>query len=873
MKSFLSRAKAGSLLWLFGGAVLFVIGILMTFVDVVQHPDEVSGRYDVYRYFGPINYFMDASLHGGQPPLWNPYLFCGMPHAANPQTGFFYPPNVLRSLLTFSPTPSATHYGYCIMMGLHLLLAALGVYLLTRAHGATRGGAMAAAVAFTFSALMIRRVCEYHFITTLGWLPLLLYLVKRGMDSTGVWRRLAPAVAGGLMLGAAILAGFLQIIAYIGLAVGVYAVGYRLLYPRGNKGTASLRGLLPWDAAGLVTMLVLAGLIGAALLLPAMELAGHTARQQGEAIRPYSNLLRQEPIKLIQDFLVYPGMKYEPEALRGSGVAALLFAIAGLLFFGRRDVALFAGLYVVLLDCSFGPPFPIASLLERILPFSVSAHSRAYDVALLPLSVLTGFGVDAVTRPLRSTRAGLIRTGVLAGLGIVFIVLLSRWTGPHRFLPVGQLVVLVPAGSLCVALFAGWVPVSHWFRAVLVLLLFGETLAWNEFYVPHLARRKSADAHVDVPPAFPLNNNRWVDAVSNRFLYSLLPQVNGYDPLHIERVRTVISGGERERGYHRLVTGEEPTAQNNRAYLFLKRRFWLARQYVPGPLPAKSKLFTSTTTVFLPEAEPPMPHTHMDAVTGSGVTDAVYVVKPAGGEPLPMEIPFEKGHARTLYFELPTHGIELPTGPAGCLHSVLRLSYTGTAMGRVEMDYRDRAGKRPSGFGAQFDVVPMHNQVRTLEVPLPDIPELLVVLRTAPRRTDGSLTITAAEVRCDRSDEDYLIKPVTQENNYVQVQVGPLPGARVLVFMDAWYPGWKAFVDGQPAPIMRANDAFKAVVVPAGDHQVEFAFMPTRVFAGVAISGGAAAGALVLLVMAAFGARRARKRASVSVSAPPLQTS
>jgi len=864
MKSLLSRLLRGGFLWFAGGIALLAAGILMTFVDVVQHPDQMSGRYDVYRYFGPISYFMDASLHGGQPPLWNPNLFCGMPHAANPQTGFFYPPNVLRSLLTVSPSPEATHYGYCIMLGLHLVLAAAGTYLLTRAHGASREGGAAAAVAFTFSALMIRRVCEYHFLTTLGWLPLLLYLVKRSMDAAGMWRRLTPAVAAGLVFGAAILAGFLQIIAYIGMVVVVYAAGYRLLYRSGPQGKASLRQLLPRDTAGLIIVLVLAGLIAAALLLPAMELAGHTARQQGNAIRPYSNLLRQEPLKLLLDLLVYPGMRYEPEAMRGSGVVALLLAIAGLLFTGRRDVALFAGLYVILLDCAFGPPFPVASLVQRLAPFSISAHSRAYDVALLPLSVLAGFGVDAVTRRLPSARAGLARTAILAVLGTLFVIVLSRSTSPHGFLPVKQLVVLIPAASLCVALFAGWMQASQVFRAVLVLLMFGETLAWNELYVPYLARRKSTEAFVNVPPSFPMKNNRWVDAVPNRYLYSLLPEVNGYEPLHIERVRSVISGGPRERTYHRLVTGEEATAQNNRAYLFLKRRFWLARQYVPSELPPKAAMFTSATTVFLPDAEPPMPRTNFDAVGRSGVTDNVYVAKPVGREQLPVRIPFDRGHARALSFELPTHNGALPTGPAGCLHSVLRLTYRAAGAARIELDYRDQSGVRPSGFGAQFEVTPMQEE-RTIEVPLPDIPLLVVMFRTAPQGKTGELTISAAEVRCDRNDEDYLINPISQENNYVQLKAGPLDGPRVLMFTDALYPGWKAFVDGQPAPILRANDAFKAVVLPAGEHTVEFAFMPARVFAGVAISGGTAAGALALLVAAFIGARRARAKT------PPVQ--
>ena len=53
----------------------------------------------------------------------------------------------------------------------------------------------------------------------------------------------------------------------------------------------------------------------------------------------------------------------------------------------------------------------------------------------------------------------------------------------------------------------------------------------------------------------------------------------------------------------------------------------------------------------------------------------------------------------------------------------------------------------------------------------------------------------------------------------------------------AYYPGWRATVDGQPAPIERANYAFRAVYVPAGQHTVQFVFDPLIWKVGLAVSG------------------------------------
>ncbi|MCC6177871.1 MAG: YfhO family protein [Chloroflexi bacterium] len=57
-----------------------------------------------------------------------------------------------------------------------------------------------------------------------------------------------------------------------------------------------------------------------------------------------------------------------------------------------------------------------------------------------------------------------------------------------------------------------------------------------------------------------------------------------------------------------------------------------------------------------------------------------------------------------------------------------------------------------------------------------------------------------------------------------------------LVLSDSWYPGWQAAVDGQDVPIERANLMFRAVLLDAGEHVVEFRYQPRAVWFGAAIS-------------------------------------
>jgi hypothetical protein len=79
--------------------------------------------------------------------------------------------------------------------------------------------------------------------------------------------------------------------------------------------------------------------------------------------------------------------------------------------------------------------------------------------------------------------------------------------------------------------------------------------------------------------------------------------------------------------------------------------------------------------------------------------------------------------------------------------------------------------------------------------------------------------------------------------------------ASLLVLSETYYPGWKAWIDGQPTPIHSVDIALRGVVVPAGAHQLRMEFRPVILPVSLGISLATA----ILLVIFAF-TRRMRAR-------------
>jgi hypothetical protein len=120
-------------------------------------------------------------------------------------------------------------------------------------------------------------------------------------------------------------------------------------------------------------------------------------------------------------------------------------------------------------------------------------------------------------------------------------------------------------------------------------------------------------------------------------------------------------------------------------------------------------------------------------------------------------------------------------------------------------------------------------------------PRRVVVLEGPPPPARRPCLAPRATVENLRSEEEAI---------HVRVETS-CPG--YLVVSDTHAPGWTARVDGAPAPIHRADYAFRAVAVDRGSHEISLEYRPASVRWGIGLS---LLGLLALVVLLRLPAAR-----------------
>jgi hypothetical protein len=725
--------------------------------------------------------------------MWNPYLLCGCPAIADGVVGFFYPFRVLLLGLTASQT-------FLFGALCRTFLAGLFMYLFLRRLHLGEKSSLFGAICFMFSGFFIIWNGYPTFVESAFWLPLM-FLMVENIITKGDWRYFLLLA---LITSISILAGLFQMTLYHMYATGLYMF-WRAVSQRRRLGTSRL----PFLFTGFGLSMVLALMISAVQLLPFYELASNSHRYKVNLEKEFFPTVCPPEFAIqylmpeffgspIENDFWFVGMaQHINEDLRKNsawssnlvelngytGVVVLLLAFLGLAS-TKKNLSFF---FILLIILSRLPVFSKTALsfYYYVIPgFQTSVPHRLSFIYMFSLICLAALGLEeAVSRAEEEkVKKNLLRLSkacfYLAALSIAFLIVINYF---RKFDTNYLSTFFANDNSLPGRLNAYYISIlaagyfwSHTLRTVLIFI--GLTGAIGLILILYRQR--------NITPTM--------------FVY----------------IMGLVFVAEMSYFQHRICPLQKPNLYFKTGSIqFLQENLGharIARCGDFGILPFDTALYyglrdSQGYTPFIIDRESDF----LQSVEERCVLHERWAAP--FRNPKSLENPmFALLSVKYVLTDLKTHLNERRFKPV--FEDGIRI-----------YEYSDYI---PRAFVVhQYQVVPSKDSVlRKLKENAANLRET-VLLEEIP---DEDLSVPAP-IR------DESVEFSSDGPNEVKLKV-VTPTDGFLVLNDTFYPGWKSSVDGVEQRIYRANYMFRAVFVPAGNHEVTFHYRPASLFVGASIS-------------------------------------
>ena len=361
----------------------------------------------------PFRKLVNDEVQAGRFPLWNPYLFAGHSMAAEPDTALFYPATL--GLAWLSPGSAFdTH------ILIHILLSALGMYVLVRVWGGGSLGGIVAAAAFCGGSVLTVWRLYGNLTSVAAWLPWLLVCFEMSRRR----RALVWIGAGGVVLGLILTANFVQWALYDLFLLAIYA-GWTAV----GEGRAGRPPARPLVQAAAIVVLGLA--IGAVQLLPLSELAALSTRSTPldyERLRRFALSPAKLATVLAPDFFgtpVHPGSTWGPDNYAEStmywGFTPFLLSLTAPLWQRRRPVLFLWAFLLLAVSLAIGAP---TLRVFALLPgYNLLAPARLTYLICFCGAALAGLCWEAAfADPRRWRTLGVLGAPAVVGVAALWIV-------------------------------------------------------------------------------------------------------------------------------------------------------------------------------------------------------------------------------------------------------------------------------------------------------------------------------------------------------------------------------------------------------------------------------------------------------------------
>jgi hypothetical protein len=704
--------------------------------------------------------------------LWWPDLLCGQPTVAGFFADMFYPPTLLLRL--FLPV----HVVWTWTFVIHHFLAGLGTYLFLRELRLSVIAAAIGGIAYELAGSLITLAYAGHDGRLIGsaLMPLALYFLHRGMARRQfVWFALTSFV-----LALQLLSGHVQKVYYTGLILTAYFLFQVIQTAAREKSTKLVTRL----TAYFIVAVGLGVALSAIQYLPVLGNMPFASRgsERGYAYASSWSMPVIETFDLLtpkfsgglDSYWSRNIFKLHSEYL---GILPLLFAfIAVFRCWKDRNVKFFTFSFAGAMLMAWGGNTPFYYIPYYIFPGVDKFRGPAmiFFLAAFSLVVLAGLGIDYVLRGQKegdnrkTTRTAM----VFCAIPLAVLLLFAALKGP----------MLSLLGSMTIQAQQKLGALANNYPAILGGLMFALIFAALGFLLVRLF------------------NNHWLKPV----VFAI-----GLSVVMVLDIGLSLNLWDESRGYIRGVPPPKEYFAPDEAIEFLKHDGSLFRvlpwhyernednilayngiQSVAGQMPNPLQVYqdfigAGSSVFFRPD--------NMLNPNFMNLSNIKYIIS----VPLPRDLtPYDQQTRQTIeqiraFFSQPQF---LPAF-AGNKYAI----YQNTTV-------LPRAFIAP-GFRVVAD---KEEALSTLRRPDFD-PSRTVLLYKDPGFSPGPETIigTALVAKYDC--------------NEVRVNAS-LTAPGLLVLTDNYLPDWKVYVDGKPAELLQAYHTFRAVALPAGEHDVAFRY-------------------------------------------------
>jgi len=792
-----------------------------------------------YGWHANIEHIADQ-LRQGRFALWNPYIMCGISQLAMPAPSAFYPPNWILALLSFNR-------GMAVLFVVNQLLAAIGTFLVASACGLGAIPALMAAIVYSVSGYFFSTQVDYTYQATATWIPWCAWaLLNVDAKRAGLRQPLQSSGAplqssGGLVqarkqmylfaalsavfIGLLITAAFFEVAAPVVQILTLVSVTLAVVAGGGRPVKVLLFRLSAIAAGILLSMEVILPLVQWEPLspraggLPADEIMRWSATWYDLAL-----LLLPQPLGDLYNsanpFELLPTI--QPTPLLSSlfvGPVVFTLAIRGLARLNRQWRTLVIISLVGITVAALGINTPIGPRLLQHLHMPFRYPVKLLYFVLVILCALAAVGTRSL---IQGSHKGGNRAAAYAW---VFVALAGLWLA----VPSGaaQFASLVGGVQTLAEAAAKEISKSVFVTAGVGMIILGLITASDAGKIN--SRLCASILLVATTSMY----------FAHAFLFAWHPGPPDFFERPVPLADTIRRLGTSHPGaplrfcaiYQdpaRVMNSNELRQWTVNNYQHIRQMLVNPNQQAfkignivgqsPGQLDPLYRCMLYARMRFDPE-ENGAPFEHYCQLTGTpiAVTQAI-------------KVSFNHGMGAVALLNPARFHLEEQNNAANyrvytLVHPFPRAYFTPKVV-----------------WGKPHDQV-----VRTIaeEYRFP-IDRMTILEHNFPAEIGERIEVTPEQVGASH------VQFLQQEDDRVQLKVST-PVKNYLVLLDQNYPGWQASIDSHPTPIWTANASFRAVLVPEGEHLVEFRFMPLVLPISLAVAG---VGFLYVLILLGLAVRR-----------------